>query len=274
VLKVFKNNSYIIYGLAVICFLLITASILTNVVNTHDDKNTSLSKKISWLNSPIDTIHSITQKHKVKAKLVVIDPGHGGDDPGAIYPRTNNTELIEVKEKDLNLDISLKLYDLLKKSGIRVEMTRMDDRTPILQDRGELGNQLNASLFVSIHNNSYKENSNHGTSTYYNHLINTASYGITGKKAAQLVQQELVKELGTFDIGVKELTPKMMYASTKMPIVLAEIAYISNDSDRQNLSNEEFRMKAAQGLYAGIIKILNEMVAHDNDLSTQPKDLL
>ncbi|MDD3363512.1 MAG: N-acetylmuramoyl-L-alanine amidase [Syntrophomonas sp.] len=266
-----RNYSYIIFGVAVIVFLVIAATILTNAVSKHEENNPSFTKNISWLNSPIDSINSITYKQKIKEKLVVIDPGHGGDDPGAIYPHNNtNSKLIEVSEKDFNLDISLKLYDLLKNSGIRVEMTRQDDRTLKLQDRGELANRLNASLFVSIHNDSYKISSRNGTTTYFNPSINAASYGITGKRAAQLVQKELVKELGTIDIGVRELTPKMMYSNTKMPIVLAEVAYISNDSDRQNLNTEKFRMKAAQGLYVGILNILNEMIAADGSPPTQP----
>ncbi len=274
-IKIFKNGSYIISGVALIGFILIAFSMFTNTAGKHEDNNTSLAQNITWLNSPIDTINSITQKNKFKEKLVVIDPGHGGEDPGAIYPHTTDPKLIEVKEKDFDLDISLKLYSLLKNSGIRVEMTRLDDRTLKLQDRGELANRLNASLFVSIHNNSYKVNLNNGTTTYFNPSINAASYGITGKRAAQLVQKELVKELGTVDLGVKELTPKMKYSSTNMPIVLAEVAYISNESDRQNLSTEKFRMKAAQGLYDGIIKILNEMVAADGVPPAQPsKDLL
>jgi N-acetylmuramoyl-L-alanine amidase len=274
-IKIFKNGSYIIFATAVIGCLVIVATLLPNAASKHEGNNTSFAKSITWLNSPVNTINSIAQKHRIKEKLVVIDPGHGGDDPGAIYPHNNtDPKLIKVKEKDFNLDISLKLYDLLKNSGIRVEMTRQDDRTLKLQDRGELANNLNASLFVSIHNDSYKVSSRNGTTTYFNPSINAASYGITGKRAAQLVQKELVKKLGNVDIGVKELTPKMMYSSTKMPIVLAEIAYISNESDRQHLSTEEFRMKAAQGLYDGIIKILNEMVA-DGAPPTQPsKDSL
>jgi len=275
-MKILKNGSYTIYGVALIGFLIIVSTTLTNSVIPHEKNNTSFAKNITWLNSPLDTINSMAQKHGIKEKLIVIDPGHGGDDPGAIYPHNNtDPKLIEVKEKDFNLDISLKLYNLLKNSGIRVKMTRQDDRTLKLQDRGELANDLNASLFVSIHNDSYKISSRNGTSTYFNPSINAASYGITGKRAAQLIQKELVKELGTIDIEVKELTPKMMYSSTKMPIVLAEIAYISNESDRQHLSTEEFRMKAAQGLYDGIIKILNEMVIGDGAPPAQPrKDFL
>jgi len=268
-IKDFKSSSYIILGLAVIVFLLIAASMLTKAVSTHVADNTSYSKNNTWLNSPIDAINSITQKHKLREKLVVIDPGHGGDDPGAIYPHNTDPKLIEVKEKDFNLDISLKLYDLLKKSGIRVEMTRQDDRSLRLEDRYELANNLNASLFVSIHINSYKMSSASGTSTYFNPSINAVSYGISGKRAAQLLQNELIKELGTIDVGVKELTPKMKYSNTRMPIVLAEVAYISNESDRKNLSTEAFRMKAAQGLYDGIIKILNEMAALDGASTTK-----
>lgn len=263
--KLSKRGTYIVFGITAIALLLAIVSALTNSRSSHEVTNTSFTSNITWLNSPNDIINSITQIHKIKDNLVVIDPGHGGDDPGAVYPHDKtNPKNVEVKEKDFNLDISLKLAEMLKGSGIRVEMTRKDDSNLKIEDRGEQANRLNAALFVSVHCNSYKVSTNNGTTIYFNPAIDAAAYGITGQRAAQLLQKELVTELGTMDLGVKEVTPKMKYSSTKMPIVLAEVAYISNDSDRQNLSNEQFRMKAAQGLYDGIMKILTEMSAKDS----------
>ncbi len=254
----------LVCGLAAIALLVIAISMITTTFRSHEVATTSYARNHTWLNSPNDIINSIAQIHRIKESLIVIDPGHGGDDPGAIYPydKTNHHNII-VKEKDLNLDISLKLGDLLRKSGIKVQMTRNDDINLKTEDRGELANRLNAALLVSIHNNYYKASSSCGTMTYFNPSIDPAACGISGQRAAELVQTELIKKLGTYDNGVKELIPRMKYSNTKMPIVLAEVAYISNESDRQNLSTEQFRTQAAQGLYEGIMKILSEMAAPD-----------
>lgn len=156
-----KYKPYIIYSIAALAFLVLMLSMISILPPTPGSQgvpNTALTKR-TWMNSPNDIINSITQINRIKENLVVIDPGHGGDDPGAIYPydKSNQTNP-QVKEKDLNLDISLKLYQMLRKSGIRVHMTRQDDITLKSDDRGELANHMNAALFVSIHNNSYKEN--------------------------------------------------------------------------------------------------------------------
>ncbi|MDD4802850.1 MAG: N-acetylmuramoyl-L-alanine amidase [Syntrophomonas sp.] len=264
-----KSNLYKIIGLALILILSITSKVLINAGNSKPDNYFLVTPKITWMNSPLDTINSITQKHKFRKKIIVIDPGHGGDDPGAIYPHTKDENLVEVREKDLNLDISLRLYDMLKESGLAVEMTRFKDISLKNEERSEFANHLNAVLMVSIHNNSYTINSCNGTSTYYNPSINNQLYGIAGKKAAELIQRELVNEIGTNDIGIKEITPQMNYTNTNMPIVLAEIAYISNDTDRKYLCTEAFRIRAAQGLYKGIMAILEEMTASNVPASNQ-----
>lgn len=244
----FKKGSYRLSAVAVLCLMLIGAATLTNAISATNEP-----KLINEFNE------------RIAEKLVVIDPGHGGVDMGAIYPfiETDSKvaqEIAQVKEKDLNLAISLMLYDMLKKSGIRVEMTRHEDITLELIDRVELANSLNASLFVSIHNNASNKSSDNGTMTYFNPLNNSATNGITGEKAAQIVHEQMVKDLGTTDGGVKKISI-IVLNDTKMPAVVANPAYITNDSDRQNLMSETFQIKTAQALHDGIIKVLNEMVS-------------
>ena len=241
-IKIFKKGSYRISVVAIICCMIIGAVMLTDAVSTGDEMNNNIST--------------------IKEKLVLIDPGHGGDDPGAVYPlEATDADAALVKEKDLNLEISLMLYDMLKKSGIRVEMTRYEDLALGLADRVEMANRLDASLFISIHNNAAPDSSVDGTLTIFNPAKDYVSYGITGERTAQLLHEEMVRELETTDGGVRKMSNSKILSNTKMPSAIAEVAHITNESDRQKLMNEDFRKKAAQALHDGVIKVLYEMEA-------------
>lgn len=237
-INMFKKGSYRISAVAVICCMVIGAVVLTDAMGTGGEK---------------DNISS-----RLKEKSVLIDPGHGGDDPGAVYPLAN-TDAAQIKEKDLNLEISLMLYDLLRESGVRVELTRYEDLTLELADRVEMANSLAPSLLISIHHNAAPDPSAKGTLTMFNPAMDYASYGITGEKAARLLQEEMVKGLETADGGLREMRNSKVLSDTNMPSLTAEIAYMTNESDRQKLMNEEFRKEAAQVLHNGILKVLLAM---------------
>jgi bla regulator protein BlaR1 len=245
-IKRFKTGSYKLSVMAVILCLAVGAVILTDAV----------SKKPS-----LNTMASQVSNEKIKDKLVVIDPGHGGDDLGGIYPiDETDASRIQVKEKDLNLDISLKLYEMLKKSGIKVEITRMDDRSLTLDDRINMANADNAALVLSIHNNMANKEAPNGTSTSFYAAKDQQNPVMPNVRFAELVQNPLVKQLQTTDLGVKAVNSRIL-KETKAPSVLVDVAYISNEQDRKNLMDEAFRDKAVQALYDGVIASLNEMAS-------------
>ncbi len=189
---------------------------------------------------------------KAKNQIVVVDPGHGGSEPGAVYGG--------IYERDLNLDISLRLYKMLKGAGVKVYMTRVKDTFVGLTDRPEYANSLNASLFVSIHNNAMENNSGiNGTMTYWYPSENEGDYGISRKKLAQIIQTELLRYLDTQDKRVRTNNLAVL-TRTKMPSVLVEVGFMSNPQELEKLKQESFRQKAAEALYVGIIKALNESV--------------
>jgi N-acetylmuramoyl-L-alanine amidase len=189
-----------------------------------------------------------------KEVIVVIDPGHGGEDLGAY----NGT----LYEKDINLDISLKLGKLLEELGVNVVYTRKTDVFVDLDPRVDLANKLDATLFISVHSNSMPDNSDYrGTETLYCPPANPKYSKMDGKKLAVIVQKELVKTLGTVDNGIIERPNLAVLRKTVMPAVIAEIAYISNPSDRAKLSDDSFRKKAAQALANAVMKALDEMGA-------------
>lgn len=198
--------------------------------------------KASFDQNANSTEMSILEPQNPDEKLVVIDAGHGGSDPGAQYAGVN--------EKDLNLKIALKVNEILKSKNIKTYMTRVDDTFIPLHDRADMANNLNATLFLSIHNNAYNK-SEHGTETLY-------YPGSAGKNYAQVVQDSLVSALGTYDRGIVQRPNLVVLNSTKMPAVIAEVAFITNDGDRANLQNDDFIQKAAQALADAVIKMLNE----------------
>jgi len=198
---------------------------------------------------------------KPKEVIVVIDPGHGGEDLGAY-----NGILYE---KDINLDISLKLGKLLEDMGIEVVYTRKTDVFVDLDPRVDLANKLEATLFISVHSNSMPDNSEYrGTETLYCPSLNPKYSKMDGRKLAIIVQKELVKTLGTVDNGIIERPNLAVLRKTMMPAVIAEIAYISNPSDRAKLSDDAFRKKSAQALANAVINALDEMGAVKDENGT------
>lgn len=197
----------------------------------------------------VDTAITLLKPAAKGEKLIVIDPGHGGWDPGAVYGN--------VQEKTLNLDIGLRLNKLLKEKNIRVYMTRTDDTYVGLYERANIANQLNAKLFVSIHNNAYLSEHN-GTETLY-YPQNPNSTGFNGKVLARYIQDALMKHLGLKNRGIVERPKLVVLNSTKMPAALAEVGFITNASDREKLTTESFRQKAAEALCEAIVKSMHEI---------------
>ena len=203
-------------------------------------------------NKPQVVLSEIMLDPRAKNKIVVVDPGHGGSDPGAIYGG--------ITEKDLNLDISLRLYELLKQGGVKVYMTRTDDRFIPLQARSEFANQLDASLFVSVHNNAMADRNYDGSMMLYYPSPFSSYHNMSGRRLSQILQTELVTRLGTTDRGLRERPNLAVLRRTKMPAVIVEVAFMTNAKDLANLKTNTFRQKSAEAIYVGIIKALNESV--------------
>ncbi|MFL0266673.1 cell wall-binding repeat-containing protein [Candidatus Clostridium radicumherbarum] len=192
---------------------------------------------------------SIEQQLKtLKNKTVVIDAGHGGQDPGAIGPTG-------IKEKDVNLAVALKLGPLLQAQGINVVYTRVDDNIPWttvtndLQMRCDIANKANADFFISIHSNSNDSSLPYGTETYY-----TTQKPSDGS-LAQIIQSNLVAQNGLSNRGIKTANYYVLN-NTAMPAVLAELGFISNPTEEQLLNSPDFQAKCANGLANGIKQVL------------------
>lgn len=178
-------------------------------------------------------------------KVIVVDPGHGGSDPGAI----GKTGL---KEKEPNLAIALKLADLLKAGGAKVYLTRSDDRDVSLDSRVQLANDLPADFFISIHQNSAESATASGTETLY------FPGSPEGKMLAAAIQKELVAALQLPDRGIIPRPGLFVLNKTVMPGVLVETAFVSNPAEAQQISQESFRHKVAQAIFQGLTNYLRD----------------
>ncbi|MDQ2085943.1 N-acetylmuramoyl-L-alanine amidase [Herbivorax sp. ANBcel31] len=186
--------------------------------------------------------------------IVVIDPGHGGEDLGTYYR--------DMLEKDLNLDISLRMGPIIEEAGINVVYTRTEDEDVSLDERAFIANTLDATLFVSIHNNAMPGNPNYrGTETLYCAPQTPVYSKMDGQKFASIVQKNLVNTLNTIDNGTLHRPNLAVLRKTAMPAVIAEIAYVTNASDRELLRQDEFKQKAAQALADSVFEALEVMEA-------------
>jgi N-acetylmuramoyl-L-alanine amidase len=185
--------------------------------------------------------HQVIITQKVVPYTIVIDGGHGGKDTGAI---SINNRL----EKDFNLSLVLKIQQLLAiEPLIQVVLTRQDDTFVELNDRAAIANNLNASLFVSIHGNSYAKTSN-GSETYYYNDVSLA--------LAQTMHPHIIGAAGFADKKVRKQKFRVV-AATQMPAILCEIGYLSNPTEEAEMFNEDFQNRTAAAIVAGIKEYLN-----------------
>lgn len=173
---------------------------------------------------------------------VVIDPGHGGSEPGAVGPSG-------VKEKDVNMAIAGEAARILQQQGINVILTRDGDYDVGLIARADLANSCNADIFVSIHANGSTNPEIGGTATYV--IEKTEAL----RSLAESLQAELAQALGLRDAGVFEGNLSVL-RNTNMPGALVEVAFLSNSAEEQLLTNPDFQNRAAQAIVRGIIGYL------------------
>jgi N-acetylmuramoyl-L-alanine amidase len=176
---------------------------------------------------------------------VVIDPGHGGKDPGAISVKG-------FYEKTVNLSVARKVTARLRERGLRVIMTRNSDRFVELERRAEIANQYKADLFVSIHADSSLTRTHKGYSVY---VARQASF------ASQKVARAIAKYLHRVSPdgnGVKQADYRVL-VKTQMPAVLVEMGYISNHGEASLIATDSFQNRIADAISAGICETIEKI---------------
>ncbi|SHE51024.1 N-acetylmuramoyl-L-alanine amidase [Thermoanaerobacter uzonensis DSM 18761] len=183
--------------------------------------------------------------------LIYIDPGHGGSDPGAIG-------VGGLRESDVVLGIALKLNSLLTKDGFRTMMSRDSDVFVDLVTRSQEANNAGADVFISIHTNAFGTPTPKGTEIWY--YPNGYKGDMRDNKTfAQIVYNNLMKEINTVDRGLKEGPNLSVLNKTKMPAILIETAFITNPDDAALLQDDDFQWKVAQGIYNGIVEYFKRL---------------
>lgn len=178
-------------------------------------------------------------------KIIIIDAGHGGTDPGSVKQG--------VQEKNINLQIALKLQKRLERKGYKVVMTRTDDTAISLINRAKLANKAKGDLLISIHQNSFKDSSVHGIEAFYNPGKETLD-----GQLANCIQEALINYTQAKDRHVRAVTNLVVIREAKMPACLIESAYISNDTERELIQTKDYQDKVVTGIMEGIKNFLNE----------------
>lgn len=192
----------------------------------------------------------------LKNKVIVIDPGHGGADPGA--------QSSGLKEKDINLDISLRLRDYLESKGCIVILTREVDKDfylpgfvlgrmakrAELDKRINLATENNADLFISVHTNSFPRPNTYGMETYY-YLKSSP-----GKALAEVIQKQL-SLLQSDNKRKSKAGDYYLINQSKMPAVIVEVGFISNPRERNLLLSNTYRDSIASAIGTGIEHYFN-----------------
>lgn len=186
-------------------------------------------------NLPTKTPEKIITR-KSGEKVVVIDPGHGGTDYGAIRAGIN--------EKDITLDVSKRVASILRSNGYKVHLTLNEDKYVSLQGRVDIAEEVKPDIFVSIHVNSSEGTTATGIETHYYH-----DYSID---LAKKVHTSLAKSIKSPDRG---LFKSRFYVinHTTMPAVLVEIGFISNEEERAELVSEKRKQATAKAIAEGIM---------------------
>jgi N-acetylmuramoyl-L-alanine amidase len=167
---------------------------------------------------------------------VIIDAGHGGHDLGA------SDSL--VYEKHINLDVARRLDIALRKLGYRTVMTRNDDNFIPLDTRATMANRHRKAIFVSVHFNSSYKTKVSGIETYYR--------SSTGQKLAALVQNELIRSIGSPNRGVKTAN-FLVLKKTRHPAILIEGGFISNKTERNAMMDPRFRQAVVDSVARAIV---------------------
>jgi N-acetylmuramoyl-L-alanine amidase len=241
----------------------------------HFNRDIEVKSRSLIISQPID--HSV--------RVIVLDPGHGGKDPGAVG------KILKAQEKDINLAVALKLKHMLETElGVKVLLTRSDDRFVSLGDRTRFANENKADLFVSIHTNASKDAKSRGVETYYlataqtsdaravealeNQVVELYEGGASAKSQyddldfilsdlsqtehlessnimAGSIQQHITVGSKSYDRGVKQANFYVLRGAF-MPSVLIELGFISNPEEERLLINSEYQDRLARTIFEGI----------------------
>lgn len=206
-----------------------------------------VSWKLSELTASVSKEDANAKKDEI---VIVVDPGHGGEDPGKVG-------INDVLEKDLNLQIASKVAKMLEEAEIKVVMTREDDKVPDakkedLEQRVKLINDTKPTLALCIHQNSYPDASIRGAQVFYHTTTPEA------EDVASIVQEELRTVDTTNTRQIKENDTYYMLKFTEVPTIIVECGFLTNPEEAEKLMQEAYQEEIAFAICEGIVKWLDK----------------
>jgi len=198
---------------------------------------------------------AIAHAMPLSRKIIVLDAGHGGWDPGMVSNK--------VEEKGINLSITQKLQVFLEQGGATVIITRLEDKalgdkkSSDMHARRLIANTSHADIFVSIHQNSYSSSNVKGFQAFY---FNESDNSM---KLAGCIQDRLKEFVNPGNrLGAKANKNYFVLKQTVMPAVLVECGFLTNPGERNMLTTDEYQEKIAWGIYLGIVDYFNQAPTH------------
>jgi N-acetylmuramoyl-L-alanine amidase len=233
----------------------------TKVIDPDGESGWLPTSSVRWYREPIERMRQgkdltetadSTMDGLLSGKTIVIDPGHGGTDTGAIG------KITPIYERDVNLACALVLEQKLKAAGANVIMTRTtDEQTVSLADRAKLSNDNHADAFVSIHQNMFEDDpSIHGTSSYY--YQSDVSHTLASDIEKQLLQ-EFHEEPENSHTGVINEELYVLHHNTQ-PATLIEGCFLSNPEELANSVSVDYQDKLAEGIFKGLLQFFGKEI--------------
>lgn len=241
-IKTFNNTYYKQFTLALFPQIGVKASMNINkddIVKVEQSLDGKALKLTITQSTPAQKEEKPAVVKKTTKGKVVLDPGHGGSDYGAIREGIN--------EKDITLDVSQRVASILKSKGYKIALTRTDDKYVSLQDRVDFSEAEGPEIFVSIHVNSAVATEPKGVETHYYH-----DYSL---ELANVVHRHLAKELDTKDRGLFK-SKFYVINHTTVPAILVEMGFLSNEEERAELITDKRKQKTAKAIAEGIMEYI------------------
>ncbi|MBP3460753.1 MAG: N-acetylmuramoyl-L-alanine amidase [Lachnospiraceae bacterium] len=202
--------------------------------NEENEKEESISA------NAIDEVSANDCKELPADIVIVLDPGHGGEDEGCSWNG--------VLEKDVNLQIAKAVQTKLNEKGYQVVLTRETDQAYTTEERVHLANSLNADIYVSIHQNSCETAEPQGMEVWYSEN----GKGEESERLAKLIQKYTGQSCDANMREISETDSLYVIRESKMPSCLVETGFLSNPAERRNLTDPEYQEQIAEGIVQGI----------------------
>lgn len=234
-------------GILLIILLLIGAVAGSQKVGEHLYQNISEDETAQTAAQGTNTVKEENEK-----PVIVLDSGHGGSDPGKVG-------INKALEKDVNLEVAQKVKEFLEAKGITVVMTRTDanglagTKVEDMKTRVNIINREKPVLAVSIHQNSYQEESIHGAQVFY------YTHSQEGEKAAKVMQEALRVVDPENKRQAKANDTYYMLKKTEIPVIIVECGFLSNMEEAEKLITEEYQQQMAKAVGAGVVEYLEKV---------------